>query len=283
MRISVGMRRVNASYSAGIGGRYFDTHDLFLVMASTLDSFRQELNNQSIEVVNHRCIKNNSESMVKTCVLGVLLSEEGKRIEQYMLSWLTKEYEVISIRQPMPGILFEFPALRFAQLYSVENQEPVLYLHTKGSANPNKNQRQVVNMWRHEFVAKKRAYDRRTNQYDLLMPYSGPQNVTWFNGFIATPKAFTSIPPLEIVQDRFFYEGIFKGASINLFCRRLSNIYYFDDTRDNRILLFRDLRCFSGYFTSLSEFLHIIYKLKYRVIDFCHRYHLPPFIRKIIK
>lgn len=174
-------------------------------MASTLDSFRQELNNKSIEVVEHRCKNDISESNVKTCVLGVLLSEEGKRIEQYMLSWLTKKYNVFSIRQPIPGSLFEFPALRFAQLFSVEKKEPVLYLHTKGSANPGKIQRQIVNMWKHEFVAYKSGYDKRINQYDLLVPYSGPQGITWFNGFIATSKAFSSIPPLVESDDRYIY------------------------------------------------------------------------------
>lgn len=237
-------------------------------MASTLDSFRQELNNKSIEVVEHRSKKNTSESNFRTCVLGVLLSEEGKRIEHYMLSWLTKEYNVISIRQPMPGIFFEFPALRFAQLFSVENKEPVLYLHTKGSANPGRIQRQVVNMWKHEFVAYKLDYDKRINQYDLLMPYSGPQGITWFNGFIATPKAFSSIPPLVQLDNRYFYEKIFKGVSTIRYGRRLSNIEV-DATTDTRFWLWRDLKQFPGFFTSFSEFLHVVYKVVYRVTDFC--------------
>lgn len=244
----------------------FNLFNLF-VMVSTLDSFRIELSDKSIEVVNHRCKRNNSESVVKTCVLGVLLSEEGKRIEQYMLSWLTKEYNVISIRQPMPGYLFEFPALRFAQLFSVENKEPVLYLHTKGAANQSKIQRKIVNMWKHEFVVRKLEYDNRIDQYDLLLPYSGYQAITWFNGFIASSKAFSSIPPLVLVDDRYFYERIFEGKPINLFCGRLSNIYN-DDATDTRYLLFRDLKRFPCYYTSLSEFLHIIYKLIFGVTDF---------------
>lgn len=237
-------------------------------MASALDSFRHELNNKSIEVVEHRCKKNLSKTNVYTCILGVLLSEEGKRIEHYMLSWLTTKYNVISIRQPMPGLLYEFPALRFAQLFSVEKKEAVLYLHTKGSANPAKVQRRIVNMWKHEFVVCKLDYDKRIDQYDLLVPYPSHNGTTWFNGFIATPRAFSSIPQLEIVDDRFFYEGIFKGRTINLFCRRLSNMV-FDGTSDIMIWLFRDLKRFPSFFTSFSEFLHIMFKMIFRVTDFC--------------
>lgn len=164
-----------------------------MFMASTVERFHQELHGKSIEVVGHRCKNNLSKTNIKTCVLGVLFSEEGKRIEHYMLSWLTKKYNVISVRQPMPGIMFEFPALRFAQLFSLENKEPVLFLHTKGAGNPGKIQRKIVNMWKHEFVAHKSAYDKSINQYDLFVPYSGPQAITWFNGFIASPKAFSSI------------------------------------------------------------------------------------------
>ena len=236
-------------------------------MASLLNSFRQELYNISVEVVENRCIKNISESNVKTCILGVLLSEEGKQIEKYMLSWLTEKYDVISIRQPMPGCMFEFPALRFAQLYSVENKEPILYLHTKGGGNPARIQRQIVNMWKHEFVTNKMDYDKRINQYDLLLPYSGPQGITWFNGFIATPKAFSSIPPILFFDNRYVYEMLFKGVTINLYCRRLSNIIL-DDTTDTRAWLFRDLKQFPGIITSFSELLHDIYKLIFRVKGF---------------
>ena len=237
-------------------------------MALTVERFPQELQGKSIEVIEHRCENNLSKSNVKTCILGVLLSDEGKRIEQYMLLWLKKEYNVISVRQPMPGNMFEFPALRFAQLFSVENKEPVLYLHTKGAGNPGKIQRKIVNMWKHEYVVHKSAYDKSINQYDLLVPYSGPQAITLFNGFIASPKAFSSIPSLVLVDDRYFYEKIFEGKAINLFCRRLSNVCN-DGTKDTRFLLFRDLKRFPSSFTSFSEFLHIIYKLIFGVTDFC--------------
>ena len=86
---------------------------------NTLQSYSAELENKNIEVVEHKCTRNLDGQKCTTCVLGVLLSDHGKQIEQYMLSWLTKKYNVISVRQPLPGSLFEYPALRYAQLFSI--------------------------------------------------------------------------------------------------------------------------------------------------------------------
>lgn len=80
-------------------------------------------------------------------------------------------------------------------------------------------------------------------------------------------QGFFQYSSLVLVDDRFFHENIFEGRAINLFCTRLSNICE-DDTKDTRFLLFRDLNRFPSFFTSFSEFLHIIYKLIFGVTDF---------------
>ena len=224
-------------------------------MSSALKSFCLDLEKRDIEVIEHKCLSSTPSPRCKTCILGVLLSENGIKIEQYMLSWLMKEYDVFSIRQPLPGVLFEYPALRFAQLYSTEFNTPILYLHTKGAANPRRQQRRIINMWRHEFVDLKAEYEKRLDNYDILLPYSGPQNITWLNGFIATVNAFSSISPIPILENRYLYEILFKGSSLSCYGRRISSIQRLDSL-DSTNLMYKDINRFSPSFSPLSNSLH---------------------------
>lgn len=216
-------------------------------MTSSLEAFRQELENQAIEVIEHKCVRSIQDKCT-TCILGVLLSDNGKEIEQYMLSWLTKKYNVISIRQPLPGALFEYPALRFAQMFSIEHNVPVLYMHTKGAAHKGKLQCRTINMWKREFVCRKSAYEKNLDRYDVLLPYSGPQNITWLNGFIASAKAFSTIAPIPVFENRYYYEILFKGTALNFYGRRLSNLLRTDEL-DNTNLMYRDLHRFPASFS----------------------------------
>jgi hypothetical protein len=82
------------------------------------------------------------------CVLGVLKSPRGLQIRDEMLSWLLKEYNVYYVEQEMPGKLFEYPALRFAQWLCTEKDcEDVLYVHTKGAGRPSDVQKKIRKMW----------------------------------------------------------------------------------------------------------------------------------------
>ena len=227
-------------------------------MAPSFDSFCRELESRSIQVIEHPCSQPVAGQKCKTCVLGVLLSDNGKKIERYMLSWLTRKYNVISVRQPVPGTLFEYPALRVAQLLSTEREEPVLYLHTKGAANSRRFQRQTLNMWMHEFVEAKEKYEAQMDGHDILLPYSGPQNITWFNGFIASPKAFSSIPPIAVLENRYLYEILFKGSSLRCFGRRISTIQRTDEC-DNTSRMYRDVRRFSASYSQLACRLHNLF------------------------
>lgn len=229
---------------------------------NTLQSYSAELENKNIEVVEHKCTRNLDGQKCTTCVLGVLLSDHGKQIEQYMLSWLTKKYNVISVRQPLPGSLFEYPALRYAQLYSIERNEPVLYLHTKGAANPRAFQKKTINLWKHEFVKSKQEYENHLDEYDLLLPYSGPQNITWFNGFIATSKAYSAIPQIPIFENRFYYETLFKGSSLKCYGRRFTGIVR-TDTEDSTNLIYRDVNHFSSSFSPVNGFFHDLWASVY--------------------
>ena len=231
-----------------------------------MDIFLSELEERGIEVAEHPCRRDLSGQKCRTCVLGVLLSENGRDIERYMLSWLTKKYRVFAVRQPQPGALFEYPALRFAQLYSIRHGEPVLYLHTKGAAHKGRFQRKNVNMWKHEIVRKKACYERHIGEYDILQPYSGPQNITWMNGFIATEKAFAAIPPIAVLENRFIYEILFKGSALTSYGRRMTDIVR-TDPKDNTNLMYRDINHFSSSFSSLSD-----YSVRSILSDFIHRF-----------
>jgi len=87
------------------------------------------------------------------CVLGALKSPRGLQIRDEMLSWLLKEYNVYCVEQEMPGKLFEYPALRFAQWLCTEKGcDDVLYVHTKGAGRPSDVQKKIRNMWEMQFT-----------------------------------------------------------------------------------------------------------------------------------
>ena len=60
-----------------------------------------------------------------SCIFGVLVNGNGLQIEKSMLDWLLPEYDVYCIYQKYPGILFEYPALRFAQWLSLNFKKQI--------------------------------------------------------------------------------------------------------------------------------------------------------------
>jgi len=86
------------------------------------------------------------------CVFGVLKTAEGLKIKEEMLEWLNPLYNVLCIEQDPPGTMFEYPAIKYALKLSIEMNEPVLYIHTKGAANKKTwYQTGVRNIWKNEF------------------------------------------------------------------------------------------------------------------------------------
>lgn len=86
---------------------------------------------QDVSISFMECSGRQSE---RYCVLGVLKSLRGLQIRDEMLSWLLNEYNVYCVEQDMPGKLFEYPALRFAQWLCTEKDcEDVLYVHSSVS------------------------------------------------------------------------------------------------------------------------------------------------------
>ena len=165
------------------------------------------------------------------CILGVLDNDRGKVIKQELLSWVTHKYDCIAVNQEPPGRLFEYPALFIAQQTSISTGKPVLYLHTKGAANPNNvyNQERVRKLWRFEFDVHYEDYMKFINSGDRVVacPFTGTKtHTTWMNGFIATPdawKAADNIKPPKF-GDRYPYEHCFRFADITGYGRIMQDI-----------------------------------------------------------
>ena len=100
---------------------------------------------QDVSISFIECSGRQSE---RYCILGVLKSLRGVQIKDEMLSWLLNEYNVYCVEQEMPGKLFEYPALRFAQWLCTEKGcDDVLYVHTKGAGRPSDVQKKIRKMW----------------------------------------------------------------------------------------------------------------------------------------
>ena len=162
------------------------------------------------------------------CVFGVLKTDAGIRIKQEMLEWLTDIYNVIAVIQDAPGILFEWPALYCAQATSISMNKPILYLHTKGAGNSNTRYKQsyVRKLWKDEFYYHKKDYIESVNTKTPIVAcpiISNELKITWWNGFIANPKAWELIGTIQPNTNRFVYEQLFKNSSVNVFGRITSH------------------------------------------------------------
>lgn len=177
---------------------------------------------------NFEVIKNENTKIM--CIFGCLLSERGKEIKKEMLKWLTEKYDVICVNQEYPGTLYEWPAMLFAKKYSIENNIPVLYLHTKGAFNTKNvyEQDKVRALWKDEFINNYDWYEKTVleNPNAVVAPFVAdyPINTTWCNGFIAGPEAWTKCKLSDTRRTRFEYEHIFKNTKIDPISRVLKGV-----------------------------------------------------------
>ena len=157
------------------------------------------------------------------CVLGVLDTPNGQSIAKEMLAWITLLYDVSIITHD--GSEYEYPAISYSHDYAIEHNIPVLYLHTKGAANPNTSYKQsaVRNMWRYEFIGQYSWYTSHLNDGNVLCPYTGASKTTWFNGFITTPNAFKTLGDIQKTKNRFVYERLFNNTNIPVMGRVIND------------------------------------------------------------
>lgn len=109
------------------------------------------------------------------CVLGVLTTDAGVEIEKEMVNILQKHYHIIEVIQNAPGVLYEYPALKYAQKLVSETNKPCLYVHTKGAASINYIQPHVRMLWYTQFVNHKNEYFKLVDseKETVACPFTG--------------------------------------------------------------------------------------------------------------
>ena len=95
-------------------------------------------------------------------------------------------FNILYIEQEPPGTMYEYPAIKYALKMAVELDEPVLYIHTKGAADPYKMRYQssAKKIWEHEFGTEKVIQNFKlvdTKVPTIACPVIGPNNETWFS------------------------------------------------------------------------------------------------------
>jgi len=154
------------------------------------------------------------------CILGVLVNQVGITIEKEMLDWLIPEYDVYCVYQKSPGILYEYPAIRFAQwILEKLNKSLVLYLHTKGASHVYRFQQFIRNFWKVEFKSpRNKIYINPilNNKTDVSAPFRS--NIcTWYNGMFISKRAFDLIGEVPKSKRRHHYEGgLFNNSDIRI-------------------------------------------------------------------
>ena len=188
-------------------------------------------------------------------VLGVLKNKVGLEIKKEMLSWLEKEYDVFCCEQEPPGTQFEYPAIKCALNLAVEMNEPVLYVHTKGSGNlipadyknfmmhesvnfpkeakPEDCQRVVRMMWAKEFTGenvKKYLKVLNTDEPTVACPLTGKEKITWQNGWIINPAgAKELLKTFHLDKNRYYYEWMFNNTKVNVIGILSNNCHAYEE------------------------------------------------------
>ena len=155
------------------------------------------------------------------CVLGVLVNQVGIKIEKEMLDWLMPEYDVYCVYQKSPGILYEYPAIRFTQwILEKLNKSLALYLHSKGASHVSLYQQYIRNFWKIEFKSpRNKIYIKciLNNKTDVSSPFRS-NRVTWYNGMFISKRAFDIIGEVPKFINRYLYEGcLFNNTNIRIF------------------------------------------------------------------
>lgn len=176
------------------------------------------------------------------CVFGVLKTEKGMIIKDNILSYLNERCDVLCIEQEPPGILFEYPALKYTLKMAIDLNCPVLYLHTKGAVDPNHSwyQEYVRKLWKVEFGTDKifESYNKIISETPkIICPIAGKDGrQTWWNGFIINPAAAKELTKtFHYDRNRYYYEEMCKYApSIELISSAVEGCY---NEKETNILL----------------------------------------------
>lgn len=148
-----------------------------------------------------------AENCRPLCVFGVLDTPKGQEIAKEMLQWLAPVYDLHVVEHD--GSQFELPALREAQRWSMEQDQPVLYIHTRGAVNVWRTTIPTRRMWAQEFGVQWRKYFTLASidQPLVVCPFRDYDKETRYNGFVANAAAWAQLD-LQEVTDRHVYERL---------------------------------------------------------------------------
>ena len=172
------------------------------------------IKNKTIRIV-HKGNENIENKIL--CIFGILENKNGYKIEKEMLEWLLPEYDVYCVYQKYPGILYEYPAIRFAQ-YIINNKKNdyALYIHSKGAFYPSQLQNDIRNVWKNEYTkSNKINYVRplKKNIADVTCIITNHGKITWFNSFFATKKGFNFLDKIKPSKSRYDFESQFSKTN----------------------------------------------------------------------
>ena len=172
------------------------------------------IKNKTIRIV-HKGNENIENKIL--CIFGILENKNGYKIEKEMLEWLLPEYDVYCVYQKYPGILYEYPAIRFAQ-YIINNKKKdyALYIHSKGAFYPSQLQNDIRNVWKNEYTkSNKINYVRplKKNIADVTCIITNHGKITWFNSFFATKKGFNFLDKIKPSKSRYDFESQFSKTN----------------------------------------------------------------------
>lgn len=147
------------------------------------------------------------------CVMGVLKTKKGLVIKERISSYLKKYFDILYIEQDPPGDLFEYPAINIALKMAIDMNEPVLYIHTKGAADPYHAwyQKPVKKLWQQEFGTDKviDSYNKVCcDEAKIICPIAGDAKQTWWNGMIINTAAAKIILPTLKTPDKLTKKGV---------------------------------------------------------------------------
>lgn len=153
------------------------------------------------------------------CVIGCLDNQLGKTICSELLQWVAPMFDTFVIHQDYPGILYEYPALQFAQVLSRTHKIPVMYIHTKGAFNENSLQWRVRQCWHDEFIGKYDLYHNFMQKQEpfVIAPFIGKPKIPWFNGYMANFSAWDGLGEIHSSTHRYAFEQLWRQSDVNTY------------------------------------------------------------------
>lgn len=145
------------------------------------------------------------ERFCMKCIFSIMNCPLGNKIANEMIVWLKPLFDVTEVYHN--GKEWEWPGINAACALSLSINEPVLYIHTKGAGHDNSAQKPIRDFWKKELTTKLPLYEKALETHDVVCPITGKEKQTWFNMFMANPKAWDTIQNSLIkpnLENRYF-------------------------------------------------------------------------------